>query len=500
MTASTSKPTSTTQLYNRRENVIPSLPGLSITTSVSLQQTERDIFYSTYWEDRCLPALNPLFQFASHLTGNFPALKDAVLALASCNLSRVNAERRSPAAISYMGTYAPNSTHQTRSQVYYSSAIHKFTKLSQSEYRCNFAMVLTILVLFTHIESSRGNFGGFNCHVQGLTSFLDNETGNPTGDLSFLRRIVTAWMQPQFQVWWARSYFSALDVQLQQPRIVIPRVLQGNFESLHERRISVLSIMCESHRLNFTAILDYWRCSTSVNETEERYGACEHGFEHYCKLLAEESKKLDDWLAQLPLCEQPIQNNYYCASTDLIELLMFESHDAALNYAYYALARIMQCTAVFHILQSGDFQYLGYECYEAEPWGRLLLRIAKGIDMEACIRQNTWTIGFSGLFLAALLRCQDTASGIWIEHWLQNLSDMQPTEEGSFPVYQALAVARAINQQRMIGRDVFSVSQSLDDGGGTPKFSSYNSQIIDALLIHGRCRATGDLFTDCISI
>ncbi|OKL63492.1 hypothetical protein UA08_01416 [Talaromyces atroroseus] len=329
------------------------------------------------------------------------------------------------AAISYMGIYAPNSTHQARNQLYYSSAIHKFTKLGQNEYRCNFAIVLLILVLFAHIESSRGNYGGFNCHVRGLATFLDSDAGNSNGDLTLLRTIVTAWMQPRFQVWWARSYFSTLDVQLQQPRIVMLHVLQGGFfGSTPERRISVLSVM----------------------------------------------------------------------------FAQFASHDSALNYAYYVLARIMQCTAIFHSLQSGESQYLGHECYEAEPWGRLLLRIAKAIDTRACIHQNTWTIGFSGLFLAALLRCRDAASGIWIEHWLQNLSDIHPTEEGSFPVYQALAVARAINQQRMIARDVFAVSQPLDDGGGTPKFTSYNSQMIDKLLIHGRCRATGELFTDCISI
>lgn len=473
------------------------LPNIALT--VSLQQSEREIFYSAYWELECTPALHPMLRSMSKISSDFPAFKDAVLALSSCNLSRMNSERRSWDEIDYMGAYSPNATHQSRSQQYYSSAVQRFTKLSQSECRYNLTMVLMMLVIFAHIESTRGNLQGFYCHINGLTTFIEYETQKLDGD-QFLRDLITSWMQPQFQVWWARSYFSTLDVQQRQPCIGLPRILQGDLETVHERRIAVLSIMCESHRLNVTEIFNHWRHRTGSRElrSESRCGTYEQDVDHSCILLAEQSEKLDKWLVNLPQSEQPLpgddfENNVECP-------MIFQSHDAALNYAYYVVSRIMQCSGAFRLLGTQDYHHLGHECYEAEPWVRLLLRIAEGIDMKKSVRQNNYTIGFSGLLLASLLRCQDLLSGQRIERWLQTLLVIQPTEEGSFPVYQALAVTRAINRQRLMGRDVFAVSQPVDDGGGAPKLRSYNSQIIDKLLIHGRCRTTGDLFTDCISI
>lgn len=472
-------------------------PNIALT--VSLQRSEREIFYSAYWEDKCLPALHPLFKSTSKVFGKFPALNDTILALSSCNLSRNDAERRSWDAIDYMGYYSPNATHQLRSQQYYSSAISRFTKLNQSECRHNLKMVLMMLVLFAHIESTRGNLEGFYCHINGLTAFIGYEIQKLGGD-HFIRDLTTAWMQPQFQVWWARSYFSTLDFQQRQYSIVLPRLIQGNLLSIHERRVAVLNIMCESHRLNVTTILNNWRYRTTHDRSgyETRYSAHGHDVDHCCMLLAEQSAKLDNWLLHLPFAEQPLEDDTFDHRIE--SPLIFQCHDAALNYAYYALSRIMQCTGVFRLLGTRGCRCSGHECDGAEPWVRFLLRIAEGVDMKKCVRQNNYTIGFSGLLLAALLRCQDLLSGQRIEQWLQTLVDMQPTEEGSFPVYQALAVTKAINEQRMMGRDVFAVSQPVDDGGGAPKLRSYNSQIIDTLLIHGICRATGDLFTDCILI
>lgn len=474
-------------------------PLSNIALTVSLQRSERQIFYSAYWEDKCLPALHPMFQSTSEMIGKFPALNDAVLALSSCNLSRKDAERRNWDAVDYMGFYSPNEAHQSRSQQYYSSAIQKFTKLDQTECQHNLKMVLMMLVLFAHIESTRGNLEGFYCHVNGLTAFLEHEIQKWDED-QFIRDLTIAWMQPQFQVWWARSYFSTLEVQQRQPSIVLPHPLRGSLVSIHERRIAVLNIMCESHRLNVMTILNNWRYRTEYDQFRHkpRSDTYYHDIDRCCMLLAEQSTKLDNWLLHLPFAEQPLEDDRF--DNQIESHIIFQSHDAALNYAYYALSRIMQCTGAFRLLGTRVCHYLGHECYDAEPWVRVLLQIAEGIDMKKCVRQNNYTIGFSGLLLAASLRCQDLLSGRRIERWLQTLVNMQPTEEGSFPVYQALAVTKAINKQRMMERDVFAVSQPVDDGGGAPKLRSYNSQIIDTLLIHGTCRVTGDLFTDCISI
>lgn len=460
-----------------------------------LQRSERDIFYSAYWEYECLPTLHPSFRLLANHGPDFLALQDAVLALSSCNLSRRDSESRRGGTVVYMGSQRPNPIHQVRSQQYYSLAVGKITKLSHDEYRRHLPAVVMSVIIFAHIESTRGNLQGFYCHMNGLTAL------SSSGDVStkhdhVVKDFITAWMRPNFQVWWARAYFSTLEVQRRQPRVPIPPMLSKILETRHEPRTAILSIMCESHRLNVTILLNCWKYHDDHKEMHHQAGTLEscHNTNEVFALLAEQSLQSDEWLRNLPIADQPVRDG------NINSLITFQSHDAALNYAYYILARIMQCTEIFEIFDPRDHCGQGRECHEAESWIRLLLEVVEGIDMRKCFYQNNYTIGFSGLLLAALLRCQDDRSCRRIERWLHALEAMQPTEEGSFPVYQALSVTRAINQQRSMGRDVFAVSQPFDDGGGFPKLHSYNSQVIDTLLIHGRCRINGIFFTENVLI
>ncbi|RAL17385.1 uncharacterized protein BO97DRAFT_447765 [Aspergillus homomorphus CBS 101889] len=356
------------------------IPSLNLDLIHSLQHTDRDIFYSTYWEDQCLSALHPISRSILQQP-ELPALKDAILALSSCSISRLHAEKTSPTPFLAMGAFSPSLTHQTRSQLYYSSAMRKFISPTPKCYGSNIKVALTILVLFGYIEASIGNF--------------------VTGDHLF-RALLTVWLQSQFLVWWARAYFSSPDIQLHLPPIALPRAHEENPSSLHERRAVTLSIIYQN---------------TSASSS-----------------------------------------------------MFFQPHEAALSFAYHIVTRIMQCTTFLNYLPSRDPQNIGIECMETESWIRLLLRIVQGIDMRSCILRNSYTIGFSGLLLAVSLRCQDLSLGVVL----------------------------AINCQRSLEYDVFGVSQLTDDGGGDPKFTCYNSQRISVLLFHGKCKATGELFTEFI--
>lgn len=447
----------------------------------SLQHTERDIFYWTYWEDKCLPALHPMFRSALIMGQKSPIITDAILALSSCNISRLYAEKRGLTSW-HMGSLSPNLVHQTRSQLYYSSAISKFMSLTQSDYQVNPTMIFTVLVLFAYMESSMGNFQGFNCHVEGLMNFL-GELHGALGE-SMLRSLLTAWMQIRFVVWWARLYFSELEVNRTLPSVSIPKAVENSCETIEERRVVVLSIMCESHRVNNQALLQYW--SQNQQESIECKG--------FCLQLAQQAEKLEEWLSHLPQNEMPSD-----LSLDSDLPIVFQSHYAALNFAYYVLARIVQCKEPLQHLEKGskaqksDFRPVDY-------WAHIMFRIALGVDMKMSTFHNSYTIGFSSLMLASVLRCQDISLGTKIEHWLRDLHSLQPTEEGAFPTYQTLGVARAVNLQRRMGFEVYAVSQVQDDAGGFPKFTVYNSQSINTLLLHGRNKVTGELFTEHVSI
>ncbi|KAE8341627.1 hypothetical protein BDV24DRAFT_151028 [Aspergillus arachidicola] len=466
----------------------PRIGGYDIVKS--LQRTERDVFYSTYWEDRCLPALHPMFYSATLLTADYPILNDAILALSSCNISRLHSERKI-SSTGLMGPLSPSLTHQTRSHLYYSSAIRKLTAMTASDCRHNAAVVFIVLVLFAHLESAMGNFQGFYCHVQGMMNFLVEWRGRP-GDATIMS-LLTSWMQTRYVVWWARAYFSSLNIHQQLPSIPLPISMKEVPFTLHERRVKVLSIMCESHRLNFKAVLQRFK---SMRSEEEVTNENNQGYFEYLSLLRQETTKLDEWLLHLPPSEQPIYELNDTSST----AIHFQSHDAALNYAYYVVARIMQCTGLLRELYSQTTPDHEDECYPAELWVQTLVQIAQGVDMRTSATRNSYTIGFSGLLLAGILRCQSLSVGLEIQDWIQTLQDLQPTEEGAFPLYQTLGVVKAVNQQRMAGRDVFAVTQPVDDGGGHPKVTAYNSQSISSLLFHGRCRIRNCLFEECITL
>ncbi|RAH44651.1 Zn(II)2Cys6 transcription factor domain-containing protein [Aspergillus brunneoviolaceus CBS 621.78] len=451
----------------------------------SLQTTERDVFYTTYWEDRCLPAVHPVFHSTTLLIPDMPIIRDAVLALSSCNISRLRGERK-VSATALMGPWSPSLTHQTASHLYYSSAIRRLAALTLADFHHNNTVILTTLVLLAHLESAMGNFMGFCCHVQGIMNLLEWRQGvaDPT-----IRSLLTSWMQIRYVVWWARAYFSSVEIHQQLPSIPLPVSLVKNLpHTPHGRRVLALSIMCESHRLNFNAAFQYSRGQINPRRTEEDPATC-------ISRLHQQAATLDEWLAHLPPAEQPIYGPIDPTGNPIIH---FSSHDAALNYAYHVVARIMQCSSFLALLQNPHSTFLDHEPYEEDIWVQTLVRIAQGTDMQTSLTRNSYTIGFTGLLLAGILRCRSLSTGLEIEQWLQRLLDLQPTEEGAFPVYQTLSVVQAINRQRAVGRDVFAVTQPVDDGGGLPKVTAYNSQSISCLVFHGYCRRMGVVFEECV--
>lgn len=60
----------------------------------SLQHSERGLLYSTMWENHCFPAIHPMFQALTGYASRHPMLRNATLALSSCNFSRLCPEKR----------------------------------------------------------------------------------------------------------------------------------------------------------------------------------------------------------------------------------------------------------------------------------------------------------------------------------------------------------------------------------------------------------------------
>lgn len=449
--------------------------------------------YKGYWGNNCLSALHPVFHKITDLISQVPVLEDAIVALAACNLSRSSPKPKSPGVAGNV-SYQPHPEHWALSQQHYRSALTATQHMTEAvTQNMDPQVTMTILVLFSCLESSIGNFLRFHNHSRGIANFIRRlSTGlDPTSSMTDL---LAAWMQTRYHSWWIRLYFSTFTFQLEQSSLSAPAFLEDNIESNSVRRAMILSILCESHRLHQKMLLGTFllasdQTTTNLNSTDQWYKA---GM--YRELLTLQAEKLIIWEQNLPLADLPAslegEVQYLSPEGLLVTPLQFSSHNAAMNYAYFISARLMQ---------DAPIDLSGEHITDSDHWVFLLLRITAGIDRQTCLRDNTYTIGLSSLLLAALLHTCSLDIGIWIEDWLQGFqknAQSPALEEGSFPLAQITTVVSIIDQQRRLGRNVFAVSQAEDDGGGNGKVDSYDSQDIKVVWLHGRERATGARFQE----
>lgn len=449
--------------------------------------------YKGYWGNNCLSALHPVFHKITDLISQVPVLEDAIVALAACNLSRSSPKPKSPGVAGNV-SYQPHPEHWASSQQHYRSALTATRHMTEAVTQgMDPQITMTILVLFSCLESSIGNFLRFHNHSRGIANLIRRLSAglDPTSSMTDL---LAAWMQTRYHSWWIRLYFSTFTFQLEQSSLSAPAFLEDNIESNSVRRAMILSILCESHRLHQKMLLGTFllasdQTTINLNSTDQWYKA---GM--YRELLTLQAEKLIIWEQNLPLADLPAslegEVEYLFPEGLLVNPLQFSSHNAAMNYAYFISARLMQ---------DAPIDLSGEHITDSDHWVFLLLRITAGIDRQTCLRDNTYTIGLSSLLLAALLHTCSLGIGIWIEDWLQGFqknAQSPALEEGSFPLAQITTVVSVINQQRRLGRNVFAVSQAGDDGGGNGKVDSYDSQDIKVVWLHGRERATGARFQE----
>ncbi|KAK7427809.1 hypothetical protein QQZ08_005747 [Neonectria magnoliae] len=365
---------------------------------------------------------------------------------------------------------------------------------------------LAVLVLFCYLESSMGNFQEFRLHSEGVENLMKTYTEYviPHGS-----GLLAAWVEIEMQNWWRRAYFGVPDFYRDCSVPLICPELEAILTMANDQRASVLWILCESHRLNTAAIVTCWdgrinqlmeikSRSNHADVLEEAHPRKRLSQTDYVALMNAQAEKLDHWYASLPpsdlpqhMGDQEIINPEGLA----INALRFNSHNSAMNFAYYVAARVMQCIGPLHSLERASAADIDQTYEETETWVLLLLRVTAGISWKECVRLNVYTIGLAGLLLGCALRSRSLATGLWIQNWLEERLNGNEFEEGNFPVFQILDALRLINCERRNGRDVFSLFQTVNDGGGSGKFGSYHSQVINSLLVYGRCRATEEMYS-----
>ncbi|KAJ4182285.1 hypothetical protein NW767_013866 [Fusarium falciforme] len=482
--------------------------------SSTFQLNENQVVYMDFWLNQCLPALHPIFKDFPIL-GNLPlVVTDTMMALSAGRLSRMLPQRKSSDFSSIPGfSFRPDSSHKTKSQKYYYSAIRGISDWVKNGSESQTTTTLATLILFCYWESSMGNFRDFSVHSGGATKLIEAQESTLVQQGFVGYGLMAAWVRAQMNNWWRRMHFSTVDFQRKQDPVSISPNVELILDLVGDTKASVLVMLCESLRIYSSAVVGYWdlfRDPPPTNEdsqpgsqTPTASSASREGdacLYPYTLLMKAQARKLNDWHTKLPLSQLPITSFHSAgpaASEDsslTIEPLYFQSHDSTMNYAYYITARIIQSADLLKDQKSIT------SAQEIDRWALILLQIASGIDWEECIRLNTFAIGFSGILLVCAMHTSNPAIGLWIQNWLEERQRNSHLEEGSFPVLQILQVLRAVNHERARGRDVFAVFQTVDDGGGEGKFHSYHSQTLTSVMVYGKEKNTENMVSYSIPV
>ncbi|KAH6877204.1 hypothetical protein B0T10DRAFT_520753 [Thelonectria olida] len=489
-----------------------SIPGDTYLPMKTMRESGQRSFYLHVWEATCSPALHSAFcqlGKSQHLPS---VLTDAIMSLSACHISRMLPQRKSFDPSGTPGlSFRPHLGHQTVSQELYGSAMLSLAKWCEFDDDASFNIVLAAMTLFGYIESSMSNFQQFGSHSSGVERLLMSATSHMARPNRLAAELLAGWMQAKAHNWWLRFHFSTPSFHRSSHSLVYQLWLLPLLGMVDSPQALVLSSLCECYRLNSQTFITQWEESNKISASSGggvRFQLADDGESHglpdvnglspAAQLLDVQRKSLNDWHAHLPLSNLPIEafseapsHHLPLDNTFKVQPLRFNSHNAAMNYAYYVVARIMLCT---------DFLESSQTSQKIDSWSFLLTRIAAGLDWRDCINLNTYTVGFSGLLLACALRSRNIQISLWMQDWLEQQYTASCLEEGSFPIVQILQVLRAINRERREGRDVFAIFQSVDDEGGIGKYDSYNSQHISSVLVYGRCRQTDEWFSRHISL
>ncbi|KAF4962551.1 hypothetical protein FSARC_9329 [Fusarium sarcochroum] len=223
------------------------------------------IFYSDIWDTHCLPGLHPALKGLGR-SWQMPALlKDAVLALAACQLSRMAPQRKSFDLKGIPGlSFRPHLDHQTVSCEKYGSALMRLASWSNIANVQGFNEALTGMILLAHLESLMGDFRQFASHQTGIDALLCQLTDvNILPDHSTCQ-LIAGWTQARAQNWWLRFHFSTPDHHRRSPSMACSPWLTTVLEKAQDSRSIVMVVLCESCRLASLAFLKWWEKSAVV--------------------------------------------------------------------------------------------------------------------------------------------------------------------------------------------------------------------------------------------
>ncbi|EXL93303.1 hypothetical protein NOF04DRAFT_13886 [Fusarium oxysporum II5] len=188
-----------------------------------------------------------------------------------------------------------------------------------------------------------------------------------------------------------------------------------------------------------------------------------------------------------------------------LEPLVLSSHGRAMEMAEYAFAQILCDSGLLRRLldptTNNKRQFPKQESMVAEKhhsWARLIARIALGLDLSRCAKENNFRRGILHFLFCAGLMIPGSLSYDLIEHIVKGLMDTHAKSEGPFyPLHGFMPFIQTIRQESRKGRTIFLACMTHDEWAS--KDSLFSTAAGAHMIAFGR-EDNGQYFGDLVPI
>ncbi|KAH8734288.1 hypothetical protein BGZ61DRAFT_559865 [Ilyonectria robusta] len=393
-----------------------------------------------------LPRLPPAFSQIDSFIRDYEVVKFAAFALATSGIDRASTD-----------TLNPSTSKRYESLAYYSHALKIFaTGGLNGVGKIEICARLAVLIQFIYFELGSGTVYGRICHLRKFDDLV----------LSDYDEIMQSTMGTQLVIIWA-------GLRAQHVADTVP-FYSGGFPTLFERSTiqadvdRLIKLTSSTYPLLTSCLSTVSRASdllllmdvvgadssnpiyrkwislmTQLGHRLPRHGLFTSQPTELLRILQSQRERLDEWEASLPLTERPVERfsshtfgtvNKY--SHLQVHPLQFTTHEAAMNYLLY-------CCVQLYAASTNEF--LGTTCWSAmktpdqtgnasvNPWVLLTLRVAAGLDIQACLFKNIYHIGVTWILERVALRCCSLEVLTWIDDYLRKM-EAQGVYEGGVPI------------------------------------------------------------------
>lgn len=341
----------------------------------------------------------------------------------------------------------PQSEHHYRSLEFYDRGLRELAGLELTSQPASIHYVLATSLVFHYFEVDSGSVVGAGGHMESIDNIVLSAYEQLKSD-QIGQKLLCTWMVLRSLVVSRRLSIGMGMPEL--PSFVSSNDLDYIMFKAATPYDSIMRLLCASISLVRIMILDWCVCRGKSFLAPEKKQRVFHGVLSqvflpgsrdcstselvaidggYWKSLEEQRAKLNEWHSKLPLSELPIDSftsqtfgvtSEETISDAQVRPLRFQTYEAAMNYSYYALAQMLSSRRVLEQVARTDAPPATFTSRDY-PWEHLILRIARGLDLQDCVSRRMFKFGIMSILSMCAAICPHLEVAKATEQWVSQL-------------------------------------------------------------------------------